>query len=273
MPPRARTFDLSVGDHALRVRTIASVDAAAAHRPTLVFLHDSLGCITTWRAFPETLAAALGCDALVYDRRGYGASSPFGPEPRTPRYLEEEAEVLARVLDACRIPEAVLFGHSDGGSIALVAAARRPEVVRAVVTEGAHVFVEERTLAGIREARATLRTTDLRERLRRHHGERTDGVTSAWIDVWLSPGFRDWSIESYLPRIRCPVLVLQGTDDEYGTPAQVRAIAKGVAGPARAQLIPGVGHTPHRAAPDEVLRLATAFLTGTVPALMASAPP
>ena len=269
MTLESRTFDLPLGDHALRVRTIAAVDPAAARRPTLVLLHDSLGCITVWRDFPDRLSAALGCHALVYDRRGYGASSPFGAEPRRPGYLEDEADVLARVLDACGVGEAVLFGHSDGGSIALVAASRYPDRVRAVVTEGAHVFVEELTLAGIREARETLRTTDLRERLWRHHGERTDAVTSAWIDVWLSPEFRDWTIERYLPAIRCPVLVLQGTDDEYGTPEQVRAIAEGVSGPARAQLIAGVGHTPHRAAPDEVLRLTTAFLAETVPELAA----
>ena len=270
MIAQSRSFDLPLGDHALRVRTIAAADrAAAAHRPTLVFLHDSLGCITVWRDFPDRLAAALGCDALVYDRRGYGASSPFGPEPRTPGYLEDEADGLARVLEACGVEHAVLFGHSDGGSIALVAAARWPDTVRAVVTEGAHVFVEELTLSGIRDAREALRTTDLRERLRRHHGERTDAVTSAWIDVWLSPAFRDWNIERYLPSVRCPVLVLQGADDEYGTSDQVRAIAAGVSGSVRARLIPGVGHTPHRAAPDEVLRLTTAFLTESVPALAA----
>jgi pimeloyl-ACP methyl ester carboxylesterase len=263
----ARTVDLPLGDCALRVRTIASPDAAARQRPTLVFLHDSLGCITVWRDFPDRLAAALGCDALVYDRRGYGASSPFAPEPRTPRYLEDEADVLARVLDACGVREAVLFGHSDGGSIALVAAARAPERVRALVAEGAHVFVEERTLAGIRAARETLRTTDLRERLRWHHGERTDAVTSAWIDVWLSPDFRAWNIERYLPSVRCPVLVVQGTDDEYGTPEQVRAIAEGVAGPVSSHLVAGVGHTPHRAAADEVVRVTTAFLVERLPAL------
>jgi pimeloyl-ACP methyl ester carboxylesterase len=267
VPAQAQTFDLPLGDHALRVRTIAAADRDAEHRPTLVFLHDSLGCITLWREFPERLVAALRCNALVYDRRGYGASSPFGPEPRTPRYLEDEADVVGRVLEACGVSEAVLFGHSDGGSIALVAAARRPEVVQAVVTEGAHVFVEERTLAGIRDAREALRTTDLRERLWRHHGERTDAVTSAWIDVWLSPGFRDWNIEPHLRSIRCPILILQGTEDEYGTPEQVRAIAERVSGPARAHLIPGVGHTPHRAAPNEVLRLTTAFLAEAVPAL------
>jgi pimeloyl-ACP methyl ester carboxylesterase len=269
--PRIHDLDLPLDDHALRVRTIAAAphdgDGGGPRRPTLVFLHDSLGCITVWRDFPERLAAALGCDALVYDRRGYGASSPFGSAPRTPRYLEDEADVLARVLDACGVAEAVLFGHSDGGSIALVAAARFPERVRAVVTEGAHVLVEELTLAGIRAAREALRTTDLRERLRRHHGDRTDAVTAAWIDVWLSPAFRDWDITAYLPRIRCPVLALQGTDDEYGTPAQVRAIADGVAGPSRAELVPGVGHTPHRAAADAVLRTTVGFLAAAVPVL------
>ena len=267
MPRRDRAFDLPLGDHALRVRTLTAGGDAGRQRPTLVLLHDSLGSISVWRDFPERLARALGCDALVYDRRGYGASSPFGAASRTPRYLEDEADVLARVLDTCGVREAVLFGHSDGGSIALVAAARQPEVVRAVVTEGAHVFVEERTLAGIRDAREALRTTDLRERLRRHHGDRTDAVTSAWIDVWLSPAFRDWSIERYLGDVRCPVLALQGANDEYGTPEQVRAIVEGVAGPARAALIPGVGHTPHRAAADEVLRLTSAFLAASVPQL------
>lgn len=261
------TSELSLGDHVLSVRTISSSRAIDRGRPTLVFLHDSLGCITAWRDFPERLSTALGCNGLVYDRRGYGASSPFGPGPRTPRYLEDEADELARVLDAFGIAKAVLFGHSDGGSIALVAATRQPERVHAVITEGAHVFVEDLTLAGIRDARETLRTTDLRERLQRHHGDRTDAVTSAWIETWLSPEFRDWSIERYLPSVRCPVLVLQGADDEFGTPAQVQAIADGVAGPSRAHLIAGVGHTPHRAAPDEVVRLTTVFVSELVPKL------
>ena len=272
MPPLLdQSFDLPVGDHALRVRTIAAPEArghdvTAERRPTLVFLHDSLGCITVWRDFPDRLVAALGAAALVYDRRGYGRSSAFAPQRRTPTYLEDEADVLIAVLDACEVSDAVLFGHSDGGSIALVAAARQPERIRAIVTEGAHVFVEEVTLAGIRGARETLRTTDLRERLLRHHGDRTDAVTSAWIDVWLSPEFRDWNIERYLRDIACPVLALQGVDDEYGTPDQVRAIVDGVAGVSRSHLIPGVGHTPHRAAADDVLHVTTAFLAETVPA-------
>jgi pimeloyl-ACP methyl ester carboxylesterase len=227
-----------------------------------VFLHDSLGCIELWRDFPERLAGAAGFDALIYDRRGYGGSSPFASAPRTVGYLEDEADVLARVIGRCGVERPILFGHSDGGSIALVAAARYPELVRAVVTEGAHVFVEEITLAGIRDARTALHTTSLRERLARYHGERTDAVTAAWIDTWLSPAFRDWSIEHFLPRVRCPVLVLQGAQDEYGTEAQVAAIAGGIAGPARSHLVPSVGHTPHKEAGDEVIRITAAFLAG-----------
>lgn len=260
-----RCIDIQIADHAVRVRTIAAADPGADTRPTLVFLHDSLGCITVWRDFPDAVSNALGCHALVYDRRGYGESSPFAPVPRQPSYLADEAAMLIRVLDAAGVGDVIVFGHSDGGSIALLAAARFPERVKAVVTEGAHLFVEERTLEGIREAKTLLRTTDLRERLWRHHGEKTDAVTAAWIDVWLSPEFRDWNIERDLQAIHCPVLVLQGVDDEYGTPEQVRAIAEGVGGVSEAHLITGARHTPHREARDETLRLTTAFLARVVP--------
>lgn len=260
MPSDVRIFDQPFGDHALRVQRIVPDDSAVSSRPVLVFLHESLGCITVWRDFPVRLAEALGCTALVYDRRGYGASSPFPPEPRTPDYLEQEALVLDRLLDSLGVARAVLFGHSDGGSIALAAAARHPDRIQAVITEAAHVFVEDVTLEGIRGARELLRTTNMRERLYRHHGERTDGVTSAWIDTWLSPAFRDWTIEHLLTDVRCPVLVLQGAEDQYGTADQVRAIAEGVTGEARAFLFPGAGHSPHRDAADAVIAATQAFL-------------
>jgi pimeloyl-ACP methyl ester carboxylesterase len=259
---RSETFDLVVGDHHLRVRRLSV--GAAPDAPTLVFLHDSLGSIATWRDFPDRVAVRLRLDAVVFDRRGYGESAHFPPAPRTPRYLEDEADSLSGTLAALGVSSAILFGHSDGGSIALIAGALYPDVVRGIVTEGAHVFVEDVTLAGIREARRTLRTTDLRDRLMRYHGDRTDAVTSAWIDTWLSPAYRDWNIESYLPRITCPVLVIQGTDDEYGTEAQVHAIVNGVSGPAQALMIPAVGHTPHREAPDAVLDATVVFVANDV---------
>ncbi|GAB1342362.1 alpha/beta fold hydrolase [Gemmatimonas sp.] len=276
IPPCSVTVaeaDQVIGDHTLRVRTIRSTVPDADGRPTLVFLHDSLGCISTWRDFPEQMAAAQHCHALVYDRRGYGRSSSFPAAPRQPDYLENEAHALEQLL-ALQLAhrgnkQVVLFGHSDGGSIALLAAALHPHRVRAIVTEGAHVFVEEVTLNGIRAAREVLHTTNLRERLWRHHGERTDGVTSAWIDVWLSSAFRDWNIERFLPRIGCPALILQGVDDEFGSPDQVRSIVEGISrgdgSGAIAHLIEGARHTPHKEAPDTVLTLALAFLTNRVP--------
>lgn len=257
--PAPAETDVVLDGYALHVQRLPAAEPAAA-RPTLVFLHDSLGCVTLWRDFPARLAAATGCPALVYDRRGYGRSSPFAPTPRTPAYLAQEAPVLRQLLAACGIGRAILFGHSDGGSIALLAAAEYPALVAGVITEGAHVFVEDLTLDGIRAAQEQYRTTRLPEKLARYHGARTEAVFRAWADTWLMPEFRSWNIEAALPRIQCPVLVLQGSADEYGTPAQVEAIAGQVGGPARGVLLPRVGHSPHKEAPEETLRLAADFV-------------
>jgi pimeloyl-ACP methyl ester carboxylesterase len=227
-----------------------------------VLLHDSLGSVRLWRDFPERLAAATGLGVLAYDRRGHGESEPFGPKTRTNAYLHEEAATLERVLAAAEVDAAVLFGHSDGGTIALLAAALHPGRVRAVVAEAAHVFVEDRTLEGIRAAQRTLATGDLLARVTRHHGAKAEALLAAWMGTWLSPGFRGWNVEAELRRIRCPVLVLQGELDEYGTDAQVHAIARGVAGAARPVLLPGLRHTPHREDPDAVLGLVAEFVAG-----------
>lgn len=251
------SFDVVVDDHQLRVRRLEVADPASS--ATLVFLHESLGSIAVWRDFPDRLAMRLGMNAVVFDRRGYGESSASVGR-RSPSYLEDEAQRLGGLLDRLGITSAVLFGHSDGGSIALLAAALFPQVVRAIATEGAHVFVEERTLHGIRTARATLRHTKLREKVMRYHGDKTDAILSAWFDTWLSPDFRNWNIESYLSRVVCPALVIQGIDDEYGTEEQVRAIAAGVSGPAESLMIPGVRHTPHREATEMVIDATARFL-------------
>jgi pimeloyl-ACP methyl ester carboxylesterase len=263
--PESRTSDqvVRLGDVQLRVRSIEAPGASVSD-PVLVFLHDSLGCVDTWRDFPGALARRVGLTAIVYDRRGYGQSSPFGPDPRTPYYLEDEARVLFQLLDALEIGPVVLFGHSDGGSISLIAAAEHADRVRAVVTEGAHVFVEDITLAGIRDARAMFVTTDLATRLARYHGDKVAGIVSAWTETWLSPEFRDWNIESYLTRVQCPTLVIQGNDDEFGTPAQVDAIVRGIGNEARSLIIPGVGHTPHRDARTVVLDAASSFIAASV---------
>lgn len=227
---------------------------------TLVFLHDSLGCITTWRELPQEFGVLLGCDVLVYDRQGYGRSDPFGPALRDAEYMHREADVLNAVLEAAGIERAILFGHSDGGTIALLAAARHPHRIAAVITEGAHVFVEEVTLNGIRAAERAFRATDLRERLLRHHGERTDALFEAWVATWLAPFFRTWDITAELAPITCPVLVLQGLDDQFGTEAQVQAIAAAAGSNVRTYMIPGAGHTPHREAPGITADLVRIFV-------------
>ncbi len=246
----------------VKIHAIRLAPARASSGPVLVLLHDSLGSVGLWRDFPDRLAERTGLEVFAYDRRGHGASDPFGPGARTSQYMHEEAAFLARVLDEVGIEDAVLLGHSDGGSIALLAAAHHPRRIRAVVSEAAHVFVEERTLEGVRAAQRTVVEGDLLERLAKHHGAKAEALAAAWIGTWLSPWFRGWNVEEDLRRIRCSVLVLQGELDEYGTEAQVHAIARGVSGPARTFLLPGVRHTPHREAPEVVLGAVAELLAG-----------
>jgi pimeloyl-ACP methyl ester carboxylesterase len=236
--------------------------SADASGPCLVFLHEGLGCITMWRDFPRQLCGAAGCPGLVYDRLGHGRS-PAAPGPRTVHYLHGHAlDELPRVLERA-IPGRpyVLVGHSDGGSIALLHAAERPPLLRGVVTMAAHVLVEGKTLAGIEEAwRLSLRGGFAG--LARHHGEGADTLFRAWAKTWLSPWFASWNIEYALPSITCPLLVIQGENDEYGSEEQVARIVTGSGGPARAALLPGCGHVPHRQRAAEVVALIVDFLGG-----------
>jgi pimeloyl-ACP methyl ester carboxylesterase len=236
------------------------IGAPAPDRPTLVFLHEGLGSIGQWRDVPDALAAATGLPALVFDRDGHGGSSRLEHE-RPPDFMEREArESLPALLDRLGLGPILPVGHSDGGTIALFFAAAYPERVRALVTLAAHVFVEEETLAGIRAAVAAFESTDLKERLRRHHGDNTESMFRGWADVWLSPAFRDFSALAALGRIRAPALVIQGEDDEYGTARQVEAIRAGVAGPIETTLVPRCGHAPHLQARAVVLPLIVDFV-------------
>ncbi|MGO9139032.1 MAG: alpha/beta fold hydrolase [Syntrophales bacterium] len=222
------------------------------NRPVLVFLHEGLGSIGQWRDFPEKICVATGCPALVYDRWGHGDSDPL-TKSRRPDYLHDEALLsLPEVLRQCAIDKPILIGHSDGGSIAIIYAGTYPQKVAGIITEAAHVFVEDVTVKGIQRAFEIYESTDLRTRLVRFHGSNTDLMFRGWADIWLSPEFRDWNIESYLAYITCPLLAIQGKDDEYGTPAQVDSIVGKVLGPARGSLIDNCGHIPHVQATEDV---------------------
>ncbi|HEX7238788.1 MAG TPA: alpha/beta hydrolase [Longimicrobiaceae bacterium] len=229
--------------------------------PTLVFLHEGLGCVSLWRDFPARLAEATGCGALVYSRAGYGRSDPVDL-PRPVSFMHHEGlRVLPEVLDAAGVRDAVLVGHSDGASIALVhAGSGAAGRVRALVLEAPHVFVEDVSVASIARAGEAYRGTDLRAKLARHHGGNVDCAFRGWNEVWLHPEFRAWNLEAYLPAISVPVLVVQGEADEYGTLAQVEAVRTGVRGPVETLVLPGVGHSPHRDRPDETLAAMAAFV-------------
>ncbi len=230
------------------------------HSPTIVFLHDSLGCVTLWRSFPKQLGEMTQCNVLIYDRQGYGQSDPFTISCRTNDYMEQEADTLLLLLETRALTNVILFGHSDGGSIALIAAGKYPERIKGVITEGAHIFVEEITLEGIREAVKLYQHTDLKKKLEKYHGDKTEAVFHMWADTWLREDFRSWDITRFLPGIKCPVLVIQGEADEYGTRAQVDGIAQQVSGEAGIFMIPGVGHTPHKEAAQPVLDRAAVFV-------------
>ena len=257
----SRTFHVQAAGCLLRVKRIEPESVTLLKdRPTLVFLHEGLGCIEIWRNFPETLCESIGCTGLVYDRKGYGDSEMFeGPWPVD--YLEiESSRYLPALLKECNIDNVVLIGHSDGGTIALITAASHSNLVRGIITEAAHIFVEQITIEGIRSTVEAFETTSLKEKFVRYHKEHTEAIFYRWADRWLSPGFSNWNIQKDLSKITCPVLVLQGEDDAYGTPAQVKGIADQVSGPVHAKLIPDCGHTPHFQAKDTVILEMTRFI-------------
>jgi pimeloyl-ACP methyl ester carboxylesterase len=211
--------------------------------PVLVFLHEGLGSATLWRHFPIVLAELTGCAAVVYSRYGNGFSTTLG-SARTPEYMHEEAlETLPRLLRAWRIEDAILVGHSDGASIALLHAAGRANV-RALVLEAPHLFVEELSLRSIAAIRVEYETTALRNRMAPYHAD-ADRTFYGWNDVWRLPEFASWNIESSAARIRVPILAIQGAEDEYGTRLQIEALARLAKGPVDRAVLAGCGHAPH----------------------------
>ena len=234
----------------------------SADSPTLVFLHDSLGCTQLWRDFPADLGKATRCNVLLYDRLGYGKSFPMLTHKRENSYMETEAGVLNDLLDELKINDAILFGHSDGGTIALIAASKYPEKISAILCEAGHIFVEDITVKGVRNALEAYQTTDLPGRLAKYHGGKTEMLVRAWTDIWLSERFKSWNIESLLKNITAPLLFIQGSEDEYGTLDQVEKTVSQVSGRSEKFIISNTGHTPHKEVPEIVLKKAAGFING-----------
>lgn len=236
------------------------IDDLPGAEPALVFLHEGLGSVAMWRDFPSRVAAATGRRTLVYSRQGYGRSAPL-TAPRRPDYMHCEALEALPALRAERgLADPVLVGHSDGASIALIHAGAGHKV-RGIVAMAPHVFVEDVTIRSIEGAREAWRTTDLRVRLQRYHDD-VEGAFRGWNDAWLDPAFRDWNIEPCLSAIACPVLAIQGRNDEYGTMAQLDAIERQVPGPFRRLELDDCRHSPHRDQPEATLAAITEFVAG-----------
>lgn len=224
----------------------------------IVFLHEGLGSIAQWRDFPDALCAATKRPGFVYERFGHGASDPIR-EKRRSDYLHREARLLGEVLDAAGVASADLLGHSDGGSIALLAGALDPTRYARIATMAAHVFVEPVTRKGIEAAVDAWRTTDLETRLAKYHGAGAKPLFFAWADIWLSAPFAFWNIETDIRPIGARLLALQGADDEYGSPDQLARIARAVTGPCETWLVPGCAHQPQFQARETVLAKLASF--------------
>jgi pimeloyl-ACP methyl ester carboxylesterase len=243
---------LQAGPHRLEYAWYGDPAATA-----LVLLHEGLGSLGLWRKFPRKLADAAGVPVFAYSRADYGASSPSAPLPRPVRYMHDEALLLPDVLRSAGISDPILFGHSDGASIAILHASAAP--VRGLVLEAPHVFAEEVSLRSIANARDAYERGDLRERLARWH-ENVDAAFWGWNGPWLHPGFRGWNLSGCLPSIRAPALLIQGEADEYGTLEQIDAIARGLGGRTEKLVLPDVGHAPHKDREAVVLEATARFV-------------
>lgn len=226
--------------------------------PAIVFLHEGLGSVAMWRDFPQKIADATGCEAIVYSRAGYGRSDP-AELPRTTRYMHDEGlTVLPALLDALQLDRPILFGHSDGGSIALICAGGTATPLTAVIAMAPHVLVEDISVTSIAQAKLAWQSTDLPARLGKYHAD-VEAAFWGWNDIWLHPDFRAWNIEEYLPKIACPVLAIQGEDDEYGTMDQIDRIAAQARDVDLVKLA-DCRHSPHKDQPAAVIEAVGEFV-------------
>ena len=251
----AEAGHVTVEGSRLEYRWFGEAGAAAP----VVMLHEGLGSVSMWKDFPDQLARRTGRRVLAYSRHGYGTSSRLEGR-REPEYMHHEAEVvLPAVLEALGVEQPILLGHSDGGSIALIHAGRYPGVARALILEAPHVFVEPLTVESIAGAKTVYETTELGRKLGRYHDD-VDATFWGWNDIWLDPRFLHWNIEICLPDVVAPILMLQGIQDEYGSAAQLEAIAAKVPGETETVLLEACGHSPHRDQPELTLAAIERFL-------------
>ena len=231
-----------------------------ASRVPIILLHDSLGSVELWRNFPAALSTHTARPVIAYDRLGFGRSDTY-PGKLALDFIATEVDTdFAAVCEQLDIDRFIVFGHSVGGGMAVHCAAKRPDACAALITESAQAFVEDRTVHGIEQASAVFADPVQVQRLAKYHGDKAQWVLDAWIGSWLSPTFASWSLDQVLPQLRCPLLVIHGSDDEYGSPRHPERIVALAGAPAQLALMPDTRHVPHREREAEVIERVAAFL-------------
>ena len=228
--------------------------------PVLIFLHDSWGCIRMWNDFPEMLVKIFGLNALVYDRRGHGKSSPFSEKPRTRYYLDEEADTLIRVMNSLDIKKAILYGHSDGATISIIAGAMFPGRIAGLILESPHTFREKSGIEAVRKSRDDAKKNSLLPSLRKFHDDKTEELFKRWHETWLGEAFADWTIVPVLKNIQCPVVAFRGENDLLDTEAQLDILKNEISSKVLITKIPNAGHTPHKENEEETVKWVSKFL-------------
>ncbi len=257
---KTQDFWIDTADGRIFARAWSFDGDRCAGKEPIILLHDSLGCVELWRDFPAALALATGRAVIAYDRLGFGGSDRH-PDHLSPSFVRGEAHGAFSALRASlEIENFVAFGHSVGGAMAVAVASAFPTHCRALITESAQAFVEDRTLEGIRKAARDFEQQEQMERLRRYHGDKAEWVLRSWIETWLSEAFASWTLDEDLRNVRCPVLTVHGDNDEYGSIAHASQIASLAAGPATLKILPNCGHVPHRENRRLVLDSIGAFL-------------
>jgi pimeloyl-ACP methyl ester carboxylesterase len=256
MTPLADEGYLDLGDQRLEYRMVGPRPPAA---PTVVMLHEGLGCVDIWGSFPDEVAAATGTGVFVYSRAGYGKSSP-SRLPRPVSFMHDEAQqVLPRVLAAIGFRRGLLLGHSDGASIAAIYAGTvQDHRVRGLALMAPHFFTEEMGLAEIARARHAFEAGPLRAKLAKLHAD-PDNAFWTWCGPWLDPEFRQWDLTDALAHIRVPILIVQGERDQYGTLRQIEVAKQECYCPVEVALLPGIRHAPYREAPQATLQAVAEF--------------
>ncbi len=235
---------------------------AQLQKPPVILFHDSIGCVQLWRTFPATLAERTGRPVIAYDRLGFGESDPRTDRLKPAHFVGEEAEHFFPFLrEQLRFGRFAAFGHSVGGAMAVHCAALYPDGCEALITESAQAFTEEKTLASIRQARELFQLPQEFERLQRYHRGNTRWVLESWIGSWLSPEFADFSLTDILPQVRCPVLAIHGSEDEYGSSLHPEMISALAGGPAQMEIMQGTRHVPHREQEEWVATRVAEFLS------------